>query len=215
MKAAMVADGSPTAHQRWRVPFCTTTSPGDSSNSAPSSTSTTVLPERRTPKSVVSVLCVPGSSPSSTCISGVASGATTSNSGEYVAMEAYATYEWEYTGRRRIVPRARVGCGLIGTPEEGEFSYAGDGNRVDLLVAHENSATPGVVAGITRRTCIACLLLVRLVHCHLPPGRIIDVFEQVNGGQAALLLTASKNQPPPAELAFPRRKTVPCARWGP
>src|SRR5216684_3059615 len=29
---------------------------------------------------------------------------------------ADATYGWEYTGRRRIVPRVRVGCGLIGIP---------------------------------------------------------------------------------------------------
>src|SRR2546426_625726 len=35
---------------------------------------------------------------------------------------ADATYGWEYTGRRRIVPRVRVGCGLIGIPEEGELS---------------------------------------------------------------------------------------------
>ena len=33
-----------------------------------------------------------------------------------------ATEGWEYTGRRRIVPRVRVGCGLIGIPEEGELS---------------------------------------------------------------------------------------------
>src|SRR5258707_13685096 len=35
---------------------------------------------------------------------------------------ADATYGWEYTGRRRIVPHVRVGCGLIGIPEEGELS---------------------------------------------------------------------------------------------
>src|SRR6266404_6266463 len=29
---------------------------------------------------------------------------------------ADATYGWEYPGRRRIVPRVRVGCGLIGIP---------------------------------------------------------------------------------------------------
>jgi len=46
-----MAGTSPTTRQRWRVPFCTTTSPGDSNTSAPSSTSTTMLPERRTPKS--------------------------------------------------------------------------------------------------------------------------------------------------------------------
>src|SRR5215831_11543608 len=36
--------------------------------------------------------------------------------------EADATQGWEYTGRRRIVPRVRVGRGLIRTPEEGELS---------------------------------------------------------------------------------------------
>src|SRR6266487_4563376 len=61
--------------------------------------------------------------------------------------EADATYGWEYAGRRRIVPRVRVGCGLIGAPEEGELSQARDGHRVDLLVSHKNSATLGVVAG--------------------------------------------------------------------
>src|SRR5215471_4980843 len=35
---------------------------------------------------------------------------------------ADATYGWEYAGRRRILPRVRVGCGLIGIPEEGELS---------------------------------------------------------------------------------------------
>jgi hypothetical protein len=36
--------------------------------------------------------------------------------------ESDATYGWEWSGRRRIVPRVRVGCGLIGTPQEGELS---------------------------------------------------------------------------------------------
>src|SRR5262250_1574660 len=36
--------------------------------------------------------------------------------------EADATYGREYTGRRRIVPRVRVACGLIRIPEEGELS---------------------------------------------------------------------------------------------
>src|SRR5262249_6275243 len=36
--------------------------------------------------------------------------------------EADATYGREYTGRRRIVPRVRVGCGLIRIPEEGKLS---------------------------------------------------------------------------------------------
>jgi hypothetical protein len=35
---------------------------------------------------------------------------------------ADATYGWEYAGRPRILPRVRVGCGLIGIPEEGELS---------------------------------------------------------------------------------------------
>src|SRR5215469_15233589 len=61
--------------------------------------------------------------------------------------EADATHGWEYARRRRIVPRVRVGCGLIGTPEEGELSQARDGNRVDLLVTHKNSATLRIVAG--------------------------------------------------------------------
>src|SRR5215813_15250311 len=34
---------------------------------------------------------------------------------------ADAAYGWEYSGHRRIVPRVRVGCGLIGIPEEGEL----------------------------------------------------------------------------------------------
>src|SRR5439155_23994533 len=36
--------------------------------------------------------------------------------------EAEATYGRKNTGRRRIVPRVRVGCGLIRIPEEGELS---------------------------------------------------------------------------------------------
>ena len=36
--------------------------------------------------------------------------------------KADATYGWEWSGRRRIVPRVRVGSGLIGTPEKGELS---------------------------------------------------------------------------------------------
>jgi hypothetical protein len=36
--------------------------------------------------------------------------------------EADATQGWEYTGRRRIVPRIRVGRGLIGIPEESELA---------------------------------------------------------------------------------------------
>jgi len=56
MKEARVAGTSPTTRQRCRVPFSIRTSPGDSTTSAPSSSSSAMLPERRTPKSVVSVL---------------------------------------------------------------------------------------------------------------------------------------------------------------
>src|SRR6266536_2777968 len=61
--------------------------------------------------------------------------------------EADATYGWEWTGRCRIVPRVRVGCGLIGTPEEGEVSQSRDRHPIDLLVSHNYSPTLGVVAG--------------------------------------------------------------------
>src|SRR5215813_9910039 len=74
MKEARVAGTFPTTRQRWRVPFSTRTSPGDSDTSAPSSSWSARLPERTTPKSVVSVLwkpalAPPSSSPSSRCIS--------------------------------------------------------------------------------------------------------------------------------------------------
>ena len=130
------------------------------------SSSSTTLPERTTPKSVESVLCMPGSSPSSTCIPGRGSGATTSDSGEYRRYdEADATYGCEWSGRRRIVPRIRVGRGPIGTPKEGELSQARDEHPIDLLVARNNSPTLGVVAG----DYLAYLhsLLVRLVHGHV------------------------------------------------
>src|SRR5258705_4120186 len=35
---------------------------------------------------------------------------------------ADATYGWEYAGGLRIIPRVRVGCGLIGIPGESELS---------------------------------------------------------------------------------------------
>src|SRR5439155_4535721 len=60
---------------------------------------------------------------------------------------ADATHGWEYTGRRRIPPRVRVGCRLIRIPEEGELSQAGDGGPLDLLVLHKNRPTFGVMAG--------------------------------------------------------------------
>src|SRR5438445_1109315 len=75
---------------------------------------------------------------------------------------ADATYGWEYTGRRRIVPRVRVGCGLIGIPEEGELSYARDGRPIDLLVSHKNSPALGVMAGDNRAYLHSLSLLVRL-----------------------------------------------------
>src|SRR5206468_10658971 len=80
---------------------------------------------------------------------------------------ADATYGWEYTGRRRIVPRVRVGCGIIGIPEEGELSYARDGRPIDLLVSHKNSPALGVMAGDNRAYLYSQSLLVRLVHGHV------------------------------------------------
>src|SRR5882672_12180685 len=73
--------------------------------------------------------------------------------------EADAPYGWEGTGRRRIVPRVRVGCGLISTPEEGELSQAWDGHPIDLLVPRNNSPTFGVVAGDH----------LAYLHCSSPP----------------------------------------------
>src|SRR6266851_3470546 len=80
---------------------------------------------------------------------------------------ADATYGWEYTGRRRIVPRVRVGCGLIGIPEEGELSYARDGRPINLLVSHKNSPALGVMAGDNRAYLHSLSLLVRLVYGHV------------------------------------------------
>src|SRR5262249_2504077 len=133
MKAATVAGTPPTTRQRWRVPFCTTTSPGDSNTSTPSSSSS--VPERMTPNrrvgpvhaGFVAVLHVhPGE------------GFWCNHVGLRRVRrydEPDATYGWEWSGRRRIVPRVRVGCGLIGTPEEGELSKARDGHPIDLLVS--------------------------------------------------------------------------------
>jgi len=54
------------------------------------------------PEILESVLCMPGSSPSSTCIPGKGSGATTSDSGEYVAMA------------KRMPPTGGNGAGAAG-----------------------------------------------------------------------------------------------------
>src|SRR5215813_2763045 len=56
MKEARVAGTFPTTRHRWRVPFSIRTSPGDSDTSAPSSSWSARVPERTTPKSVVSGL---------------------------------------------------------------------------------------------------------------------------------------------------------------
>src|SRR5215471_17271524 len=119
MKEARVAGTFPTTRQRWRVPFSMRTSPGDSDTSAPSSSWSARLPERTTPKSVVSatefvaILEVH-----------LGSGFGCNEVSRQVRPddEADATYGREYTGRRRIVPRVRVGCGLIRIPEEGKLS---------------------------------------------------------------------------------------------
>ena len=55
--------------QRWRVPFCTTQSPGFSNTSAPSSSSRYTSPDTTKSKSTVSVVCMPGSSGSCTSAS--------------------------------------------------------------------------------------------------------------------------------------------------
>src|SRR5882724_2677595 len=160
MKEARVAGTSPTTRQRCRVPFSIRTSTGNSTTSAPSSSSSAMLPERRTPKAVVS-------STGSVAILEVhlGSGFWCNHAGQVRPNDvADATYRWEYTGRRRIVPRVRVGCGLIGIPEEGELSYARDGRPIDLLVSHKNSPAPGVMAGDNRAYLHSLSLLVRLVH---------------------------------------------------
>src|SRR5215471_15997056 len=55
--------------------------------------------------------------------------------------EADATYGWKYTGRSRIVPRVRVGCGLIGTPEDGELSWRPGIGVASTAHLVQNSAT--------------------------------------------------------------------------
>src|SRR5258706_9493295 len=81
--------------------------------------------------------------------------------------EADATDGWEYTGRRRIVPRVRVGCGLIGIPEEGDLSQARDGHPLDVLVSRKNSPTFGVMAGDNCAHLHSLSLLVGIVHGHV------------------------------------------------
>ncbi len=55
---------SPWLRQAWRVPFCTTVSPGLRWTSTPSSSSSHTSPSRITSKSIVSVVCMPGASAS-------------------------------------------------------------------------------------------------------------------------------------------------------
>src|SRR6202012_3283067 len=61
MNSASRAGVSPSFRQRCRVPFCTTASPGRRGTSAPSSSSSTMVPSSTTSKSMVSVVCIPGS----------------------------------------------------------------------------------------------------------------------------------------------------------
>jgi len=126
MKEAMVAGTFPNTRQRWRVPFSIRTSPGDSDSfRAVVELECQVAgendPEIRRVGPVKAGVSSTSSSPSSRCISGVGSGAMKSP-GKYVPMISGCHLRVEYTARRRIVPRVRVGCGLIGIPEEGEFS---------------------------------------------------------------------------------------------
>src|SRR6267142_1629504 len=163
-KDAMTAGTSPTTRKRWRVPFSIRTSPGDSTSSAPSSSWTARLPEITIPKAVVS-------STGFVAILEVhlGSGDRCNHAVRQVRPheEADATDGWEYTGRRRIVPRVRVGCGLIGIPEEGDLSQARDGHPLDVLVSRKNSPTFGVMAGDNRAHLHSLSLLVRIVHGHV------------------------------------------------
>src|SRR5215471_2085053 len=123
MKAGTVAGTPPTTRQRWRVPFCTTTSPGDSNTSTPIVELEYHVAGENDPEirrvgpvhaGFVAVLHVhPGE------------GFWCNHVGLRRVRryeEADATYGWEWSGRRRIVPCVRVGCGPIGGPEEGELS---------------------------------------------------------------------------------------------
>ena len=49
--------------------------------------------------------------------------------------------------RCRILPRVRVGCGLIGIPEEGSSPRPRDGRPIDFRVLHKNRPTLGIKAG--------------------------------------------------------------------
>src|SRR5258708_5118944 len=80
---------------------------------------------------------------------------------------ADAAYRWEYTGGRRIVPRVRVGCGLIGIPEKGELSQARNVRPIDFLVLPKNIPTLGVMAGDNRAHLQSLSLLVGIVHGHV------------------------------------------------
>src|SRR5881409_4074787 len=132
MKEARVAGTSPTTRQRWRVPFSIRTSPGESD------------PEIRRVGPVKAGV----SSTEFVAILEVhlGSGFWCNEVSRQVRPddEADATYGRKNTGRRRIVPRVRVGCGLIRIPEEGELSQARDGRPIDFLVSHKNSPTLGV-----------------------------------------------------------------------
>ena len=57
---ASVAGSVPGLDHRWRVPFCTTVSPGWSVTIAPSSSSSTGVPDSTTSMSQVAVVCMPG-----------------------------------------------------------------------------------------------------------------------------------------------------------
>ena len=85
-----------------------------------------MLPERRTPKirRVGPVKAVVSSTGFIAIVKvHLGSGFWCNHAGQVRPYDvADATYGWEYTGRRRIAPRVRVGCGLIGIPEEGELS---------------------------------------------------------------------------------------------
>src|SRR5437773_5572400 len=170
MKDARVAGTSPTTRQRWRVPFSIRTSPGDSNTSAPSSSSSHVAgekdPEIRRVGRVKAVVCSTGFVAILEVHLG--SGFWRNHTGQVRPYDvADAAYGWEYTGGRRIVPRVRVGCGLIGIPEKGELSQARNGRPIDFLVLHKNSPTLGVMAGDNRAHLHSLSLLVGIVHGHV------------------------------------------------
>jgi hypothetical protein len=71
--------------------------------------------------------------------------------------EADATYGRKNTGRRRIVPRVRVGCGLIGIPEEGELSQARMGVPSTFSSRTKTARPLASWPVTTMRTFIPCL----------------------------------------------------------